>query len=79
MVSDALQFAEEFKAIERNAKETLCTCGAGLPLEAVADILERLEFRRSCVCSWLCMEIVSASKAEERRELLAVLWAVDAA
>lgn len=79
MFRDALQFAQEFKSIERDVQETLCTCGAGLPLEAVADIRERLEFRRSCVCSWLCMEIVSASKAEERRELLAVLWSIDAA
>ena len=75
---DVLKIAREYQQIELDTLESLSTSGAGLPIEAVADIKERLAFRRSYVCSVLVSAYNKASE-EKRKEIKAALILVNSA
>lgn len=72
MVRDALQFAAEFREIEKNTKEQLAPVGVVLGWEAIADAQERLAAGRFWVLAYLTAAKSKATKAE-RRELDAVI------
>ena len=72
MVQDALIYVEDYKRLEADALGSLCSCGAVLPSDAVADALEALAVRRSWAVAVLMSEYEKATK-EERRKIRAAL------
>lgn len=72
MVQDALMYVENYKRMEEDALGSLCSCGAVLPSDAVADALEALAVRRSWAVAVLMSEYKEANE-EERRKIRAAL------
>lgn len=76
MVKNALELAGAFKQIETDALLSLCSGGAPINPEAVADMRERLSAWRGLVVSFLVQARTEATP-EERRELSAALILVN--
>lgn len=76
MVRDALAFACDFQKIERDTLAALSPVGAALPVDAVADVMERLSVWRSWAVSVLIGALKEAKTEQERRDIQAALLAV---
>ena len=68
--ADALMMAREFQGIEKRERENVSSLCGLYPSEAIADIFERLEVRRSAVVALLLAAREDALE-EERMELTA--------
>ena len=77
MVRDALRVAADFKSIELETMEQLSPIGAGLPVDAVSDLLARLNNRRLWVVSLLICAEREAENEQERQDVKAALLSVN--
>jgi hypothetical protein len=77
MVRDALRVAADFKSIELETMEQLSPIGAGLPVDAVSDLLGRLNNRRLWVVSLLICAEREAENEQERQDVKAALLSVN--